>query len=656
MSVIAPTAPESSAPPAAAPGRFLAIGRRVLRKPLGAASAVYLLLLIAACAAASAIAPYGPLTQNLNAVAQGPSAAHLFGTDSLGRDLLSRLLFGGQATLLGVAEGVIVTTVLGVSLGVLSGYVGGWLDRVLARVADVLLSLPSIIILLAVLVLFNQSMLAAMVTFGVLGSAAMYRVVRGVTFGLREELYVAAARVCGLSHGRIIIRHVLSRALGPIIVQVSLFASVALVVQTGLSYLGLGIQPPAPSWGGMIADAQQVLIGDPWQLVPPGVVVALTVLAFGLLGDSVRDALQEHRSGRAQGRGALRPGSGSSPTDLPKRPDPPSAPDIVLAIRGLTISATGGAVPRDIVTNLDLDLRQGEILGIVGETGCGKSLTMLAVLGLLPGGLTVTSGRAWLSGQEVALGDASQLAGLRGSQIGMVFQEPIPSLDPAFRVGTQLTEVVRAHTSLSRRAARDRALELLGQVSLTDPAAVAERYPHQLSGGMAQRVAIAMALAGGPRLLIADEPTTALDVSVQAEILDLLRELNSTAGMSIILVTHDWGVVADICDRAAVLYAGEVVELAPVAGLWGHPRHPYTADLMAANPYFALPGQALQTIPGRVPEPGHRPAGCRYAPRCSVSSPDCAESAVPLTPVGPDTGAFRCLHSERISSQARSTS
>jgi len=653
MSVVTPAAPETSAPPAAAPGRFVAIGRRVMRKPLGAASVVYLVLLVAACAAASLIAPYGPLAQDLTAVDQGPSAAHLFGTDSLGRDLLSRLLFGGQATLLGVAEAVIVTTVLGVSMGVLSGYVGGWLDRVLARVADVLMSLPSIIILLAVLVLFDQSMLAAMVTFGVLGSTAMFRVVRGVALGLREELYVAAARVCGLSHRRIITRHVLSRAQGPIIVQISLFASVALVVQTGLSYLGLGIQPPAPSWGGMIADAQQVLIGDPWQLVPPGVIVALTVLAFGLLGDSVRDALQEHRAGRGISKAVFREVPSTSSAE--DRSTQPSDPDTVLAIRDLTITTTSGPEPRNIVTSMDLDLRQGEILGIVGETGCGKSVTMLAALGLLPSGLAVTSGRVWLSGQEIALGDARHLAGLRGSQIGMVFQEPIPSLDPAFRVGSQLAEVVRAHTSLSRRAARDRVLELLRQVSLTDPAAVAARYPHQLSGGMAQRVAIAIALAGGPRVLIADEPTTALDVSVQAEILDLLRELNSAAGMSIVLVTHDWGVVADICDRAAVLYAGEIVELAPVADLWNRPRHPYTADLMAANPYFAPPGQALRTIPGRVPEPGQRPSGCRYEPRCAVSSPDCAESAVPLTLAGPGAGAFRCRHSERIPHQARST-
>ncbi len=373
------------------------------------------------------------------------------------------------------------------------------------------------------------------------------------------------------------------------LVQLSLFAAVTVLIETGISFLGLGVPPPDPSWGGMIADASVNINDFPWLLAPSGGAAALTILAFGLLGDSARDAAAE---GWSRSSGAPR-----RPRAAPAIEAKPAAPwsaNALLGVRGLTIAATG--VERPIVNGFDFDLSAGETLGVVGESGSGKTMTILSLIGLLPHGLHVVAGQMRFAGETIDLKDEKRLRELRGHGLGMIFQEPMSALDPCYTVEHHIVEVLRRFERIGLRAAQARAVELLAQVKIPHPEEVAKRYPHQISGGMAQRVAIARALAAKPQALLADEPTTALDVTVQSEILELLRGLSQSRGMAIALVTHDWGVVADICDRAAVLYRGDLIECADVYELFARPKQRYTQALLKSNPHSAPVGQPLPTI------------------------------------------------------------
>jgi peptide/nickel transport system permease protein len=627
----------------AADGRRSAHGtgftRRLLRRPVAFAACCWLILVAVATLGAPLFTSQGPLNQDLTHVLAGPSAAHPLGTDELGRDLLSRLLYGGRPLLISAAEALAVFLLVGVTLGLTAGYLGGRTDRAVTWVSNLLFAVPGIIIVLVVLAVFPGNMTAAMVTFGILGSPALIRVLRSQALSVREQLYVAAARVAGLSHAQILRRHVLPRLRSVVIVQSTLFCAVVLVIQAGLGFLGLGAQPPAPSWGGLVSDASQVINQDPWMLVPAGVPLVLTVVALGLLGDAVRDVSVERwatsrlpsaRTWRARTRPVASPPTG-----------PDADPSALLCVRDLSVAI--GGVP--VVQSVSFDIAAGETLGVIGESGCGKSVTALAILGLVPGGGSVTGGRILFDGTDLAASPAA-LDAIRGSGIGYVSQDPMVALDPSFTVGSQLAEAVRRHRRCGRAAARSVVLDLLAQVGIPDPASVLRRYPHQLSGGMAQRAAIALALAGQPQLLIADEPTTALDVSVQDEILGLLRDLSQTMGLSVLLITHDWGVVADLCHRSIVMYAGQVVEQATVEQMYLRPLHPYTAGLLAANPHLAVQGKPLQAIPGAVPLPGSWPPGCRFAARCDLAADDCREP-VPLAPA--ETDRFtRCLHADQL--------
>ncbi len=619
--------------------------RRLARRPRALVAVAWLAALTAATLCAPLLTGHGPLDQDLAHVLSLPSAAHPLGTDSLGRDLLSRQLFGGRSALLAVAEALATYLAVGVSLGVVAGYLGGWADQVVTRVGDLLLALPAIIIVLVVLAVFPGNAHAAMVTFGVLGSPTMARVLRSRTLTVREEMYVAAAKVSGLNTRQILRRHILPRLASTVVTQAALFAAVIVVIQAGLGFLGLGAQPPAPSWGATVADASQTLDRDPWLLVPAGLPLALTALALALLGDAIRDAAVEDWSGAgavtptrpakaARDAAGVAPGGGTA--------TPPPDPAALLSVRHLTVAV--GGVP--VVQDVSFDVLPGETLGMVGESGCGKSVTALSVLGLPPGDGQVTGGQVVFDGVDL-LANPAELARARGRGIGYVAQDPMVGLDPTFTVSAQLVEAVRRHRGVGKAAARERALELLAMAGVPDPPAVAGRYPHQLSGGLAQRVLIALALAGQPRLLIADEPTTALDVSVQQEILTLLRRLSKRTGVAVLMVTHDWGVVASLCQRAVVMYAGEVVEQADVAGMFAEPLHPYTAGLLAANPHHAVPGQPLPTIPGTVPAPADWPVGCRFAARCPHVSPDCRAEPASLAEPRP-ARLSRCRHSDRL--------
>ena len=513
-----------------ATGQPVGFVRRLLSRPLAVLALAWLLLLLLSAVAAPWVAPLDPLDQDLLAIKQLPSAEHWLGTDALGRDVFSRTVYGIGITMAGVFEAVVVAVLLGMAMGVSAGYFGGRWDRWVQQYVGLMQSLPNILILLAVLAVFGQAMLPAMVTLGIMGSAGVSRVLRSVTLAVREELYIAAARISGLSDAHIIVRHVLPRIAGPVIVQMSLFAAIAVIVQTGISFLGLGVAPPAPTWGSMIFEASASLNDFPWLLVPSGGVVALTVLSFGLLGDSLRDASTESWS-RPAVRQGVKARLAVKPPDLPE--------GCLLSMRDVTIVTGSGKAQRTLVKGVNFDLKQGETLGIVGESGSGKTLTSLSLMGLLPPGVHVSAGTAVIQGEVIDLSNEKRLTQLRGTTVGMIFQEPMAALDPCFTIGHQLTEVIRLQ-GLGAAQVQAKVIELLEQVKIPNPQDVAQRYPHQISGGMAQRVGIARALASEPQILLADEPTTALDVTVQAEILALLRSLSQSRQMAVVLVTHDW--------------------------------------------------------------------------------------------------------------------
>ena len=701
--------------------------RRLARHPLGLAALIVVAGVVVACAAAPLLAPYNPEAPNFDVSLAGPSAAHLLGTDELGRDVLSRMLYGGQPMLLATALATAVAVVLGASLGVLAGYRGGWAGRLIGAFGDLLLAMPLLAVLIVVLSVFPASLYPAMVPLGVLLSAGPMRVVRAATLAVREELYIDAARVAGLSHPQVMVRHVLRRVVGAIGVQATLIAAVSLVVTTGLAFLGFGVQPPAPTWGSMVADAASQYQQQPWLLIPTGGAVALVVLALGLLGDSLTDVLDEpwltprarnrrRRGGmprlaaRAPGqlllvpdRAPALPGSPASPGPpsspvpspvapaapaTPTRPAPPAAPrptaqptaaqpnaaqpaparpaesaqpaesdlepfavpgsaEAVLEVEQLTVAFDHGPLDLVVVDRVGFSLRRGRTLALVGESGCGKTVTGRALLGVLAPGGRVLAGSVRLAGSELLGLSDSQLRAVRGKRIGFIGQEPQAGLDPTQTVGSALREVLRSHAALTRRAAAAGVLDLLALARLDDPERVARCYPHQLSGGMAQRVTIARALAGDPEVLVADEATTALDVTVQADILALLRSLQERIGLSILLITHDWGVVAALADDVAVMYAGQIVERAPAEAIFARPSHPYTAALLECDPHGSSSGRRLPTVPGSVPSPADWPRGCRFAARCPLAGDDCRAAPVALSELAAGRST-RCLHSDQL--------
>jgi peptide/nickel transport system permease protein len=630
--------------------------RTLLRDPLGVAGLAVLVIIVVGCAAAPLIAPYPPDASTFTAELSGPSAAHWLGTDELGRDILSRLLYGGQTTLLAAALATGIAVVIGTALGVLGGYLRGLTDRILTLWGDLLLTIPALVILIVVVSVFPNSLYPAMLPLGLLLSAAPMRVLRSVTMSVREDLYIDAARVSGLSHWRIMRRHVLPRITGPIVVQATLVASVAVLLASGLAFLGFGVQVPAPSWGTMVAEAATEYQQQPWFLVPTGGIIALTVLSLGLVGDALRDAVTGQWTGSTRTAPRYRRPRAPRAAAAPAVPAA-AAPELaagatatdtggLLVVRDLAVTLPGPSGGTPLVSGVSFDLVAGRTLAIVGESGCGKSVTARAILGVTPPGGWIT-GSERFHGAELAGAKEAQWRGIRGRRIAFIGQEPMAGLDPAQTVGSALAEVVRAYTHCGRRQARDRAIELLRRVSLDDPGRVAKLYPHQISGGMAQRVTIARALAGDPEILVADEPTTALDVTIQAGILALLRSLQMSSQIALLIVTHDWGVVAGLADDVLVMYAGQAVEVARAEEVFGQPRHPYTEALLRSDPHAAKPGTVLPVIAGTVPAPGRWPSGCRFADRCGYVTPECTAAEPSLTEAAPGHEA-RCVHADRV--------
>lgn len=555
--------------------------RLLLQRKLFVACALILIAIIAAVSFAPIFAPHSPMSQDLMNTLSGPTAENPLGTDNLGRDVLSRMLYGGRATLLGVVQALSVFLAVGVTLGLIAGMSRGVVDTLVTRAAELLLSVPAFIILLVVLSILPGNMTVAMAALGILTSPLLIRVVRGTTRSVRNELFIRGARTMGLTESQITFRHVLPRLAGPIIVQATIFCGVVIIAETGLGYLGFGVKLPAPSWGNMVSTASENITRAPWLLIPTGGIIIVTIMAFMFMGDAIRDAVADRWSGQSKRKRVRK--VRVVPEDAAALESAPVS-TALLDVKDLTIVVDTPDGPATLVENVSFSLHRGETLCLVGESGSGKSVTSLALLGLSRG-TRVASGSITIDGVDMSTKSAEALRMLRASEFGYITQDPQPSLDPSMRVGDLLAQLVRLHQGVDKKTARGIVIELLERVQIPQPEAVAKRYPHQLSGGMAQRVVIAAALSANPKVLIADEPTTALDVTVQAEILALLHELcDNDDSMALLLVTHDWGVVADIADRVIVMRNGTLVEEAPADQIFAAPSHAHTQEMIAADP------------------------------------------------------------------------
>jgi peptide/nickel transport system permease protein len=574
--------------------------RRFIRNPLGMIAAGVLLVIVLGSVFAPWLAPYDPNLIVLSETLLPPSPAHWLGTDASGQDVLSRLLWGGRVSL--EAGAIMITTAIlvGVPTGLLAGYYSRWVDGLASWVSNLLMSLPEILIIIVVIGSLGSGLAPTMITLGILASPDLFRLTRSVVITVRSELYVDAARVSGLGDASIIFRHILSVIIGPLLVRASFVFGLAIIVQSGLEFLGFG-DPSRPSWGGMLSAAFQTFFRAPELVFAPGAAIGLTVMALVILGAAIADSFGAERAAKptkAQ-RAARHNVSAIAAADTTPVATI-TAPEALLRVENLRIAyptADGGE--KVVVAGASLHVNRGEVLGLVGESGSGKSQTSFGILGLLPPEAVVSAG--WVSlGDDSLLGRTdSEMQRLRGTRMAYVPQEPMSNLDPSFTIGSQLTRPMRYKLGISRAEAVSRALALLDRVGIPDPARTMNSYAHQLSGGMAQRVLIAGAVSCDPELLIADEPTTALDVTVQADVLSLLRELQQERNMAMILVTHNFGVVADICDRVAVMQNGHIVEQRPVRELFAAPEHPYTKMLLAST-LEGAPARGQRPITGKA--------------------------------------------------------
>lgn len=558
--------------------------RMILRNPLSRVGVVLLVLVLCALVAAIVIdwaAPEAAWRADLYRRNEPPGAdGHLLGTDSGGRDVLARLVVATKATMFSGVIALTVAIMLGLPGGLVAGYYAGRVDLALDWLSSMVMSLPSIVVMLAIVSSLGTSMWISMTALGCMMAPAVFRLLRAQVHAVRNELYIDAAKVAGLSDARIVARHIFRVVRGPLVLMISVLAGVAITVQTGLDFLGLG-DATTITWGGMLGEGFAAMSANDVLFIWPGLAMAITVAAFFLIASGARDALQ-----RADGGGD---GAASSRTTtvqlkpVPASAEVPPADEEILAVRNLTIGYPAGDGVTEVVRGAGLTLRRGHTLGLVGESGSGKTQTAFAVLDLLPRQALLTTGEVWLAGTEILRLQLRERAKLVRDAIAYIPQEPMSNLDPTFTIGYQLVEPLRSR-GVARSEAKERAVTLLARMGIHDPERVMRSYPHQISGGMAQRVLIAGAVSTEPRILVADEPTTALDVTVQSEILDLLRSVQEEFGMSIVLVSHDLGVIADLCDDVAVMRNGQVVESASAEDFFARPRHEYSRMLLDAVP------------------------------------------------------------------------
>ncbi|MGY4544035.1 peptide/nickel transport system permease protein [Arthrobacter sp. UYNi723] len=688
--------------------RLSAPGLRFKALPWGSRIALlFLIMIVLSAVFASVIAPHDPLETFIPATP--PGAEHFFGTDRLGRDIFSRLLFGAQSSLMIGLGAVILAILVGALLGSFAATSSKAVNELIMRLMDILMAFPGIALAAVLLAAFGNSVPTIIIAIAIIYTPQLARVVRANVLSQYGEDYVRAERVIGAGRFYILLKHIVRNTAAPVLVFATVMVADAIILEASLSFLGAGVQDPAPSWGNVISYGRNlVLSGGWWATTFAGVTILLTVLSLNILAEGLTDAMVNPKlrkaavvkdddgsaavvAGAAVGAGVdtqiatsvaqpsvveeheldgVRAAYGdvlteehyneaavlSDPklaaanphllldkelellsaieaTRTDRLPQVPAGARNVLEVRNLSIRFPGRFGDTAIVDNVSFTVREGETMGLVGESGCGKSITSLAVMGLLPKTAQVT-GSIKFDGKELldpATSHSSIKAyeGLRGEQIAMVYQDALSSLNPSMKIKDQMEQ-------LTKRGGRKTPTELLELVKL-DPVRTLASYPHELSGGQRQRVLIAMALSRSPKIVVADEPTTALDVTVQKQVVDLLNELREQLGFAMVFVSHDLALVASLAHRVTVMYAGQVVESAQASELLQNPKHEYTRGLLGAVLSIEADAVRLHQIPGTVPSPRDFAAGDRFAPRSLRSDADPNQQLV-LTSVGAANG------------------
>ncbi|MFF7307401.1 oligopeptide/dipeptide ABC transporter ATP-binding protein [Streptomyces sp. NPDC008137] len=621
------------------------------RLPLLSKVAVcFLAVVVLMALLAPVLAPHDPLDQHPPVDGTGhPSAAHWMGQDSLGRDILSRLMYGARWSLAIGLGATGLALVVGALLGAIAATSRKAVDETLMRCLDVVMAFPGIALAAVLVAVFGGGITVLICAIAFLFTPPVARVVRANVLDQYGEDYVTAERVIGARTPHIVLKHVAINCAAPVLVFCTVQVAEAVVFEASLSFIGAGVRPPDPSWGSVIADGKNmVLTGGWWATVFPGLLMLVTVLSLNILSEGVSDAwaapsARDVESPEDDRLEAPEPGSGEV-VQLPGLAEAarrlrararrvPRDGQPVLAVENLAIGFDQRHGGVDIVDGISFEVHPGEVLGLVGESGCGKSLTALAVMGLQPKGARV-SGQVRFRQRDLIAEPMRVRRKLLGHEMAMIYQDALSSLNPAMTIRAQLGQVVR-------RGGRRSPADLLTMVGL-DPERTLRSYPHELSGGQRQRVLIAMALSRDPQLIVADEPTTALDVTVQAQVMELLLRLREELGFALVLVSHDLALIADVTDRVVVMYGGQIVETGVTADLVEAPAHHYTRGLLGSVLSLESAQERMTQIKGVVPSPADFPAGCRFADRCPRASEVCRTTAPVLA--GPPAHTAACHH------------
>jgi oligopeptide/dipeptide ABC transporter ATP-binding protein len=587
---------------------------------IGLVGLAMLVVIVLMAVFAPAIAPYDSSSSadfQVGDIYNAPSAIHWFGTDDAGQDVFSNFVFGARVSLTVGFFAAFISIIIGGVLGLVAGFFGGRWENILMRFTDIMLVIPDLPLMVVIVALTKPSLMNIIFVIGILGWTTTARVVRSQTLAVKSRKFVLRARAVGAGNGHIIARHILPLVMPILVVQAVLVVSLAILNESALSFLGLG-DPTALSWGQMLNYAfgrGAMSIGAWWALFFPGFGIVWVVLGLTLIGQGLEQVLNPRLDTHH-----LMP---SRPTVQNGRAESSQEQGALLEIQHLSINYINeGKPPARAVEDISFTLNKGELIGLVGESGCGKTTLMLSLLRLLPSAGQIVNGRVFFNGKDLTAINDEELNTIRWKEVSIVFQGAMNALNPVRTVGDQIAEAITKHIpAFPHDKLQTRVTELLDLVGIA--ADQKEHYPHQYSGGMRQRAMIAMALACNPQVIIADEPTTALDVMIQAQILELLDSLRKKLGLAIIFVTHDLGVVAEICDKVLVMYGGVTAEYADVDTIYNEASHPYTQELLKAFPDLTKPKKKLSSIPGYPPRLDALPAGCRFAPRCPVAFARC---------------------------------
>lgn len=593
---------------------------------------LYMIVLIVIIAIfAPLIAPYDESSTanvGISDIYQPPSAQHLFGTDDAGQDVFSNFVYGSRVSLIVGFFAAVISIFIGGSFGLLAGFFGGRWETSLMRFTDIMLVIPDLPLTVVIVALTKPSLFNIILVIGLLGWTTTARVVRSQTLAVKSRKFILRARAIGASKPHIVINHILPLVMPILVVQGVLVISLAILNESTLSFIGLG-DPSVLSWGQMLNYAfgrGALSSGAWWALMVPGLGIVWIVLGLTLLGQGLEQVLNPRTDTHHL--------MAHKPTVKNEAGTKSNQTDAILEVQNLSIHYVNQGKPSaKAVEDVSFNLKSGELLGLVGESGCGKTTLMLSLLRLLPAAGQIVSGNVFFDGKDLTSISEEELNEIRWSDISIIFQGAMNALNPVRTVGDQIAEAILKHEpQFPKEKIAGRVTELLDLVGIA--ADQREHFPHQYSGGMRQRAMIAMALSCNPKVIIADEPTTALDVMIQAQILELLDNLRKKLGLSVIFVTHDLGIVAELCDRVLVMYGGVTAEYADVDVIYNEAKHPYTQELLKAFPDLTKPKKKLSSIPGYPPRLDNLPAGCRFAPRCPVAFDRCKTEQPKLHKIG----------------------